>query len=246
MTVIDLHNHILRYVVPVHPRTEPDIEIAVSMARIAAEDGVQIIVSTPHLRPSQLGDGVAERFELMAEGVAQLNEVLRGRGIDVEVVGGAEIELTEDLPALASEGSLPTLGDGRHLLVELPIASYAAYAEQVLFELQLKGFIPVIAHFERLASAPVREVRPEELVQRGIKLQTNCGSLRGDRGRAVTRAAEELLRKDLASALGSDAHNPEGSPPRLSPCKKAVERAGGRGAFQRITWDLPLEIIGRS
>ena len=243
--MIDLHNHIMRYVVPVH-RTEPDIEIAVRMAEIAAADGIRIIVSTPHFRPEALGDRLPEVCDLMRAGVAELNRVLRQRGIDLEVVGGAEVQLWEGLPDLADAGLLPTLGEGRHVLVELPIASYATYAEQVLFALQLRGLQPVIAHFERMASAPTQEFDAEALVSRGLKLQVNCESLQGRRGRAVQSAARDLIRRGLAAGLGSDAHDPEDSPPRLSACRRAVNRAGGRGAFERLTWEQPLEIIGRA
>lgn len=242
--MIDLHNHLLRYVVPVH-RTEPDLEVAVRMARIAAADGIRIIVSTPHFRPDGLGERIPEVLELMRTGVTELNRVLGERGIDVEVVPGAEVQLTEGLPELAERGLLPTLGEGRHVLIELPIATYASFAEQVLFDLQLKGFRPVIAHFERLAIAPVRDIRPEALVERDVKLQVNCESLAGKRGRIITRAARDLLRRDLVSALGSDAHDPEASPPAMSGARRAVERAGGRGSFDRLTWDEPLRIIGR-
>ncbi len=243
--MIDLHNHILRYVVPIH-RTEPDIEVAVRMAEVAAADGIRIIVSTPHFRPAGLGGDLRAVVEMLRAGVVELNRVLRQRGIDIEVVGGAEVQLWEGLPDLATDGLLPTLGEGRHVMVELPIASYAAYAEQVLFELQLKGYRPVIAHFERMAGAPVQGTRAEELVARGIKLQVNCESLAGRRGREVQHAAHELVRDGLAAALGSDAHDPGDRSPRLSVCRGAVNRAGGRGAFRRLTWDQPLAIIGRA
>jgi len=243
--VIDLHNHIVRYVVPVH-RTEPDIEIAVEMAEIAAADGIRIIVSTPHFRPEALGSRLPDVCALLREGVAELNRVLRERGIDVEVVGGAEVQLWEGLPDLADAGLLPTLGEGRHVLIELPIASYATYAEQVLFALQLKGLQPVIAHFERMAVAPAQEFDAEALVARGLKLQVNCESLQGRRGKPVQRAARDLIRNGLAAGLGSDAHDPEDSPPRLSDCRRTVNRAGGRGTFERLTWEQPLEIIGRA
>lgn len=243
--MIDLHNHIIRYVVPVHPGTEPNLETALEMARIAERDGVRIIASTPHLRPDRLGDDVAETVALMAEGVTRLNQLLQTEGIKVEVVGGAEIQLAEDLPTLGEQGLLPTLGDSRHLLVELPMSSYAAYTEEVLFALQLKGFTPVIAHFERLATAAVRDLRPEELVQRGIKLQVNCESLKGRRGRKVAKLGARLLRDDLVFALGSDAHDPDDRSPRISPCRGAVEKIGGRGAFERVSWERPLQIIGR-
>ncbi|MFW5867849.1 MAG: tyrosine-protein phosphatase [Armatimonadota bacterium] len=244
--MIDLHNHLLRYVVklPVHP-TEPDMETAVQMAQIAAEDGITTIVSTPHFRPERLGDRVQEMYGIIHDAVDTLNEELQERGIDIEVVSGAEISMCEHLPDLADKGLLPTLGDSKHVLVELPMNTYAAYAEDVLFKLQLKGYQPVIAHFERLADAPVKRISPRVLHERNIKLQVNCESLQGRRGRAVADLAQALLKDDLASALGSDAHDPVDAPPRLTPCRAAVERIGGAGTFERITVERPLAIIGR-
>lgn len=244
--MVDLHNHILRYVVklPVHP-TEPDMETAVRMARIAEEDGISVIVSTAHFRPERLGDRVEEMYGILHSAVDTLNETLRERGVNVEVVPGAEVAMCEQLPDLADRGLLPTLGDSRHVLVELPMTSYAAYAEDVLFKLQLKGYRPIIAHFERLADAPVRKISPRVLHERNIKLQVNCGSLLGRRGNAVADLAKNLLKDDLVCALGSDAHDPEDAPPRLTPCRSIVERAGGSGMFERITLNRPLAIIGR-
>ncbi|MCD6359567.1 MAG: hypothetical protein J7M38_01805 [Armatimonadetes bacterium] len=240
--MIDMHNHIIRYVIPIHPSVEPDPEVAVRMAEIAAADGTRIIASTPHYREKHMSEDWLPR---MAEGVARLNELLEERGVPVEVVGGAEVQMTEYLPRLAREGKLPTLGEGRHVLIELPVTSYALYAEQVLFELALQGYTPVLAHFERLASAPSNEFDPRALVERGYKLQVNCESLQGKRGREVTALARRLIREGLASCLGSDAHNADDKPPGLSACRREVEKLGGRGAFDRITWDEALAIIGR-
>ena len=244
--VIDLHNHILRYVVklPVHP-TDPDIETAVRMALIAQEDGIRTIVSTPHFRPERLGERAAEMFDVLHSAVDILNTTLQERGIDVEVLTGAEVAMCEQLPELANRGLLPTLAGGRHVLIELPMGTYAPYAEDVLFKLQLKGYKPVIAHFERLADAPVKHISPRVLQERGIKLQVNCESLMGRRGRKVQELAQHLLRDDLVSALGSDAHDPDNTPPRLTPCRPAVDRAGGTGAFERIVSRRAAAIIGR-
>ena len=242
--MIDLHNHILRYVVnlPVHP-TEPDIETAVRMAQIAEEDGITTIVSTPHFRPERLGDEIEAMYEIIHSAVDTLNATLRERGVGVNVLTGAEVSMCEHLPELAERGLLPTLGGGRHVLIELPITSYAAYAEDVLFKLQLKGYKPVIAHFERLADAPVRKISPRVLHERSIKLQVNCGSLLGRRGSNVADLAQRLLKDDLVAALGSDAHDPEDFPPRLNACRSIVERVGGAGTFERITVRRPGVIL---
>ncbi|MFW6437434.1 MAG: tyrosine-protein phosphatase [Armatimonadota bacterium] len=244
--MIDLHNHLLRYVVklPVHP-TEPDMETAVRMAQIAADDGITTIVSTPHFRPERLGDRVEEMYGIIHSAVDTLNEVLQERGVDVEVLTGAEVSMCEYLPDLAEKGLLPTLGDSRHVLIELPMTTYAAYAEDVLFKLQLKGYQPVLAHFERLAEAPVKRISPRVLHERNIKLQVNCESLQGRRGRKVAELAQNLVKDDLVSALGSDAHDPEDKTPVLTPCRATVERLGGAGTFDRITVQRPMAILGR-
>lgn len=244
--MIDLHNHMLRYVVklPVHP-TEPNIDTAVRMAQIAEEDGITTIVSTPHFRPERLGDRVEEMYETLHSAVDTLNEVLRERGVGVEVVTGAEIAMCEQLPELADRGLLPTLGGSKYVLIELPMTSYAAYAEDVLFRLQLKGYKPIIAHFERLADAPVPRISPRVLSERNIKLQVNCESLQGRRGPAVADLAQRLLKDDLVVALASDAHDPDDKVPRLTPCRAVVERVAGQGMFRRITEERPGAIIGR-
>ena len=128
--MIDLHCHILRYVVPIH-RTAPDIEVAVRMAEVAAADGIEIMVATPHFREEHMECGMTE----IADGVKRLNQVLSERGVPVEVVGGAEVQMSERLPDLARRGLLPTLGDDSHVLIELSLTTHAVWAEQVLFEL---------------------------------------------------------------------------------------------------------------
>jgi len=239
--LIDLHCHILRYVIPVH-RTVPDIEVAVRMAEMAAADGVTIIVATPHFREQHMETGMPE----IAEGVARLNEVLAERGVDIEVVGGAEVQMSEKLPELARRGLLPTLGGGSHVLVELPMMGHAFYAEHVLFELALQGLTPVLAHFERTATLPVGALEAEEMVARGYALQVNCRGLLGGRGEQVTALARRLVREGLASVLASDCHDCGDRAPGLTRCRRLVEQLGGLGAFEELTWENPARILGRT
>jgi len=244
--VIDLHNHLVRYVVklPVHA-TDPDMEVAVQMARIAEEDGIRTIVSTPHFRPERMGDEAARMYDLLHSAVDTLNEELQRRGIQVEVLTGAEVAMSEMLPDLAKRKLLPTIAGTRHVLIELPQTTYAPWAEDMLFKLQLKGYTPVIAHFERLADAPVKHISPQVLHERGIKMQVNCESLMGRRGRSVQDLGQSLIREGLAAGLGTDAHEPEHSPPLLTTCRPIVDRVGGRGTFDHLTTQSAATIIGR-
>jgi tyrosine-protein phosphatase YwqE len=83
------------------------------------------------------------------------------------------------------------------------------YEAQALFELQVAGYIPVLAHFERYPFYHGDFEKVEQLRERNIKIQVNLGSLTGHYGPSVKKMAEELIKKGLVDFLGSDCHRME-------------------------------------
>jgi protein-tyrosine phosphatase len=113
----------------------------------------------------------------------------------------------------------------------------------VLFELDLQGLTPVLAHFERSAGLLEGSIEAEDLVERGYLLQVNCENLLGRRTPEVTALARRLVRDGLAAVLASDCHDAELRPPGLTRCRKLADRLGGDGTFERLTWHNPARII---
>lgn len=233
--MIDLHAHIL----PGLDDGAANLDVAVAMARLAAADGVTTIVATPHSGEGQPG---LERQTLTAH-VRELQTALDREGVTVSLVAGMEVYLVPDSAAQAAEGRLLCLGDSRYILVELPLFELPPYTEQALFELQVKGFAPILAHPERNAVLTHEPERLVPLVERGVLVQVTAGSLLGAFGRQVQESAVLLLERRLAHVIASDAHNASSRAPVLSAAVEAAAGVVGREAALAMVISLPRAIL---
>lgn len=234
--MIDLHAHIL----PGFDDGAPDLGEALSMARLAAEDGIAALVATPHVIEGRYR---AEKGEILFA-VEQLNNELCRYGVPLRILPGAEYRLEPDLPERLARGELLTLNDGgRYLLVELPSALVPPYAERALYELQLQGITPIVAHPERNAAFCRRPDLLQALVSRGVPAQLTAGSLTGMFGREIAKAAFSFLEHGLVHLLASDAHSSAGRPPVLSLALREVERRLGRAEAFRLGVDNPQRVV---
>jgi protein-tyrosine phosphatase len=234
--MIDLHCHILPGVG--HGDDGPrDLETALSMARIAVEDGLTTLVATPHLLLPDLPDPSYLREHATAFAAA-----VRAEGLALEILPGAEI--AADWSLLDHLDTLPRLGtQDRYILLEVPLNTLPDYLERLVFELQVRGVRPVLGHPERTqlaAQAPEVLLR---LAERGCPLQLNADSLTGRSGRAIRAVATRLLREVQHCVLASDAHDPDWRPPVLSPARRALRALGGEERFRQLTEEYPRKIL---
>lgn len=236
---IDLHTHIL-----------PDLDDgargwdeALAMAELAASSGTAGLFLTPHW----LEGGYAPSPQEVIEAAGAFCERLSQRGLQLKVWPGMEVYLSPEVPRALSAGKLLTLADaGTHLLVELPFAAWPPYAEQVVFELQLVGITPVIAHPERCQPAAADPRRLCALVERGALVQLNAGSLTGRFGRRAQDFAWHLISCGCAHFVGSDAHNPSDRAPGLLEAARALRGAlGDEGAGLLLRQNAENLLSGR-
>lgn len=225
MPLFDLHTHLL----PGLDDGAESWEEALVLAREAWEaGGISRLVLTPHWL-----EGVyVHRPEGIRESCAQLAALLARAGIPLDLLPGAEVHLTPDVPALVRAGELLTLGGhGRHLLLELPLSGLPGYTEQAIFDLALQGVTAILAHPERNAALARSPQRVFDLVGRGALVQLNAGSLFGRYGRTTRQAAEYLVRHRLVHFLGSDAHaSPGYFADFAAACRRLADLAGEEAA----------------
>ncbi len=229
--MIDLHCHLLSGV----DDGAATLEDSMAMALMAAQDGVRTIVATPH---SERGDGWQ-----IDEKVKALRSELRSHGVDLEVVAGLEVYLTPETSRLHAEGCLRTLNGSRYLLVEFSMQSLPSYAEQVLFELQARRLVPVIAHPERNAHIAENLEIARRMAERGMLLQVTAASMVGAFGARTRGVAEAMVKRRLVHVIASDAHSTGVRSPVLS---SAVRRAGeliGEEAARAMVTTLPAAIL---
>ncbi|MCH7652092.1 MAG: hypothetical protein IIB14_00320 [Chloroflexi bacterium] len=232
----DLHVHIL----PGIDDGPAEMHESVEMARQAAMGGTKIILATPHRKDVTEGSSVSDLRDL----VQTLNRKIQDRATAVSVVLGMENHLDQDLPLDVAEGRALTMNGSRYILVEMPFFGRPAYVEEVLYQLQDDGLVPVLAHPERIEAFQRDPELLAKLVGKGMLSQVTAGSFVGMWGRDVKRFAEHLLAERLVHVLASDAHTPGAPrPPTLDHGVRAAASLLGRDEAERMVLEAPLAIL---
>ncbi|MFI8706982.1 tyrosine-protein phosphatase [Bacillus sp. NPDC077411] len=198
--MIDLHCHIL----PSIDDGAGTLTDSLAMAQKAAAEGIHTIVATPH---HQNGKYINERAEIFNQ-VKQLNEALQEHDIPLTVLPGQEVRLYGDLLADYEAGKILTLNEtNKYILIEFPSNHVPRYAEQMLYELRVKGMIPIIVHPERNAELIEQPDKLYNLVNKGALTQVTAGSLLGNFGKKIKKFSLQLVEHNLTHMIASDAHN---------------------------------------
>ncbi len=208
------------------------------MARLAAADGIRIVVATPHLVPHAFAD-----HPWIEESVTRLNAACREEGLPLQILPGAEVVAAPEV--LQHLAALPRLGAGGYVLLEPPLVGLPNYLEELVFGLQLSGAEVVLAHPER---TQIMRVKPEvfsRLAERGCVLQINVASLTGGAGRVTRRLAQGLVRDFPACVLATDAHDALHRPPLLARAATALRKLGGEARFREMTVERPGRVVGK-
>jgi protein-tyrosine phosphatase len=205
--MIDLHCHIL----PGLDDGPATLQESLELGRAASRAGTAVIAATPHIRE----DHPFDPMRLPAE-IERLNTALSDAGVAVDVVRGGEVAMTKALELDDAVLRGLCLGRGSYLLVESPYTHTTGLLESTLFELQVRGFRPVLAHPERAPSFHEDPARLEKLVSRGVLCSVTSASMAGLFGRHVHRFTMDLFRKGLVHDVASDAHDPRRRHPDLS------------------------------
>ncbi len=94
-----------------------------------------------------------------------------------------------------------------YLLVENSFIQEPWNLDQLLFDLKVKGYKPILAHPERYMYYYLKKDRYKTIHNTGTKLQINILSIAGHYGKDEKRIAFELIEKGLVDFIGTDLHN---------------------------------------
>jgi protein-tyrosine phosphatase len=234
--MIDLHAHIL----PGVDDGPATLREALAILEAAADDGVRTIAATPHVR-----DDYPTTPEAMERGVAGLARAVERASIPIQIVRGGEIAHDRLGTLTVEELRRFTLGgSGRYVLIETPYVGWPLDLATRLFELQVGGLSPVLAHPERNFDVQSRPGLLRPLVARGVLVQVTAASVDGRLGKRSASTARTLLQTGCAHLIASDAHTPQVRRVGLSDAASSL----GDGLLARwLVHDVPLAIIaGRS
>lgn len=231
----DIHCHIL----PDIDDGAVDIKESIEMAKIAVDHGITVIIATPHYI-----EGVWNKnYKYNQRVVSRLNEKLMNNNLDIEILLGNEVFITPDIIELLDRGEITTLNKSRYLLIELPMLEIPLYVEEIFFELELKGIVPIIAHPERNIKIVENPNILYDFILKGSMAQLDLPSIIGHHGSKVKNTAEVLLKHDMIHFIGTDAHSSRRRTPKTKEALEILNSTIGKEKLEKILYNNPEAII---
>ncbi len=226
--MIDLHHHLL-FGMDDGPATQRQME---QMLLRASEDGVTVVVATPHYLPG-IFPFPAETYALR---IRQANEATAAMGLALQVLGGAEMLYTPQAERHLAERRVPTLAGSTKVLVEFQPSVRLRELMQGLETILRGGYLPVLAHVERYGCLMAGRGDAAARLKRELEvtLQMNADTV-AHGGRLGQRAAvRALLERGLVDHIASDAHNTDERGCRMGAAYRAVLGKLGLAEAERM------------
>ena len=191
---IDIHSHILPGIDDGAKNVEESMELISKMKKM----GFSKIIGTPHTYPNLYDNSkksIKKSFNLLASNNLK----------DIKIVYASEYMLDTTLIKKAQNGSLLCIKDN-YVLVEMSFISEPVGLYEILYEIKVNGYIPVLAHPERYLF--YRDLKDYfKLKKFGCMFQANLLSSTDYYGKEVRRNLDRLLKKNLLDFVGSDIHH---------------------------------------
>ncbi len=179
---------------------------SIHIAKAAVEDGIHTMIATPHHKNGKYDNYKQDIIELTAE----LNHQLHIHNIPLTVLPGQETRIHGDMMEGIRADDILTLNNlGHYVFVEFPSDAVPRYAKQLLFDIQLEGYQPIIVHPERNKQIIQHPDILYNLVSKGAFTQITAASLTGRFGKNVQKFTHQLIEANQAHLIASDAHNTE-------------------------------------
>ena len=231
--MIDIHCHILAEV----DDGPKSWDVAEEMCRMAAADGIEHIVATPHAN---------DRYRYDREFLTRTLDYLRQRvGPTPRLSLGCDFHLSyENLQDVMLFPDRYAIEGSHYLLAELSNYSVPVQIEEHFSKLLAKGLTPVITHPER---NPIVQRTPQRMLQwveLGCVIQVTGSALTGRWGQAAWQTAEWLLKREAVHVLATDAHDTKSRPPLLSAARDAAAEICGEEVARALVDGNPRAIVG--
>jgi protein-tyrosine phosphatase len=195
----DIHSHLI----PGIDDGSPDIETSIELVKKFIALGYKKIITTPHI----LWEMYPNTPEIINRGLVALREEVKNQQLDVEIHAGAEYFIDEHFAEhVKNKHPLLTIKDNL-VLVEVSTMTAPFDFKEILFEMQMQNYQPVIAHPERYIYLKNNREFFDDLKTTGCYFQLNLLSLTSHYGTSVQDLAQWLIKKEYYDYAGTDCHH---------------------------------------
>lgn len=234
--MIDIHSHII-FGIDDGSRTFDESK---DMVRLAIKNGTKKMVATSHYIPETYN---YTQDEYIAK-LNQLRQWIQSEKLDFEVFEGNELYLSrQGVQDLLTQKCM-TINKSKYILVEAPSFMQLQKVEELLDLIMHNGFIPVIAHIERLRWVLEDIDIIKQWFEKGYIFQINAESLITKRYKENFKSAHRLLKKGLVHLVASDGHRINHRTPIMEDAFACVDSICGNEMAVQLFEINPQKIIG--
>ena len=222
MKIIDFHSHIL----PGIDDGSKNIEMTEQMLDVAAAQGVNVMVATPHFYADSMS---VERFlRYRKAAFDKVKEIAVEK--EISIVSGAE---TAFFPGMSHADGIEQLcfENTNLMMIEMPFRAWTSRDLREIELLMCKGIQPIVAHLERFYPFQTDKEMIESLLDMRVYVQINVGCLLHWKSR---HKPLKLFKYGQAHLLGSDCHNISSRPENLEEGRKVLEKKLGTQILREI------------
>lgn len=228
--MIDIHNHIV-YGVDDGSR---NLDESIKMVELYKKAGFDQIIATSHYDKSRYTVDANE----IKEKVSIINDEIEKRTLDFKVYPGHEIQVELDMIKKIKSGDLLTLNNSRYVLCELSFVNKPTFLKDLFYNLELEGYVPIIAHVERYPYVENNIEWLEDFIKMGVLIQINYSSIKSNF--EITR---ELLERNMVHIIGTDSHQSEWRNPDIRAYKDEILKIVSEERFEILSTINPAKVI---
>lgn len=195
---VDIHSHLLPGIDD-GARTFDD---SLRLTKALQGFGITEIITTPHII-QHVWDNTQEQIVALEKITAR---DLLEENINIPFKAAAEYLMDDQFVRLFQTKNLLTL-KANYVLVEMSYINAPIQLYTILFDLQVAGYVPILAHPERYLFYQNNFDEYKKLKRAGCLFQLNLLAMVGYYGNQIRITAEKLLSQGMYDYVGSDVHH---------------------------------------
>lgn len=233
--MIDVHSHIL----PNIDDGSRSIDETFNLIKEAKEAGFEGIICTSHYMENYYETDRPER-EVW---INAIHENLKNKNIEMNLYLGNEIYMSDNIIKLLEDGKATTMNDTSYVLFELPLNIEPMNLYDMVYEMQQYKIVPILAHPERYSFVQTDPELIYDLIDKGVLMQANYGSIVGQYGKKAQMIVQKFLENNMIHMLGTDAHRQNTIYPKIPEILVELKSLIGEEKLNELTTINPELVI---
>lgn len=238
MEIFDIHAHIL----PGIDDGAVNWDMSMEMLKTAWDSGVRKVIATPHFLPWERQIPPNEIRHMCREAQERFSERF---DLNMKIYPGEELYYHSELLDDLESGKAMTMNGTDCALVEFGVMVLYGDLLRAVQKMQRAGYTFILAHYERY-KALREEEHIEELLDRGVLLQSNLEALEGGLFDPEVRRIKRDYRKGRISFTASDMHDLSSRPPIQDKGVKRLSKFLDQSEIQRVLYGNANAVLRQS